>query len=145
MNASLLSAQCLGSTMDICFILSQIPGCSQSWCYSYTRNSKGPLDQLLKVTITHEEYWAQNHSANYLIWNGNRVKAFFTQWWWLPFQWWLIRTVLTLKHLLFWSQYRGAKARIFIFCLVFFFIPGAPLTAHESSILYNYKKSTWRD
>lgn len=78
MNASLLLAQCLGSTMHICFVLSQIPGCSQSWCYSYTHNSKGPLDQLSKVKITHQEYWAQNYTANYLRLQWEQSKSMFS-------------------------------------------------------------------
>lgn len=67
-----------GSSMHICFILSQIPGCSQSWCYSYTHNSKGPLDQLLKVTITQQEYWAQNYTANYLRLQREQSKSMFS-------------------------------------------------------------------
>lgn len=105
--------QGLGSTMHICFVLSQIPGCSQSWCYSYTHNSKGPLDQLLKVTITHQEYWAQhNYTANYLRLQWGQSKSMFS----LsdgdfPFsddlcvQYWHWNTRNTLFSVMFWCFY----------------------------------------
>lgn len=71
-SSILLSAKYLGSTMHICFLLSQIASCSKSWCYSYTRNSKRPLDQLLTVkNKTSQEYRENYKTTQQTIWRSN--------------------------------------------------------------------------
>lgn len=72
MSSSLLSAKYLGSTMHICFLLSQIASCSKSWCYSYTHNSKRPLDLLLTVkNNTSQEYRENYKTTQQTIWRSN--------------------------------------------------------------------------
>lgn len=54
--------------MHICSLLSQIPGCSRPWCYSYACNSKRLLDQPSAVKITH---WEKLQTYQQNVWMSN--------------------------------------------------------------------------